>query len=229
MLGNLASQRALNVAPVFRLMARIRRITAYFHRSATASHQLKEKQKLLRLKSQKLKTDVPTRCNSAYEMALRFLEQQPAITATLLSPEIRRSESDLATLTETEVTNAKDIVKALKPMNDVTLLMSVDKNPTVCLIAPIKAQLIQEMSDTTGDTHMIQEVKQAIRTDLQKRYNSEAEKKMLHTASALDPRFKGLDFLPEEERLEVYSRVADEAATLEVNLTISCKNLIYTN
>lgn len=229
MLGNLASQRALNVAPVFRLMARIRRITAYFHRSATASHQLKEKQKLLRLKSQKLKTDVPTRCNSAYEMALRFLEQQPAITTTLLSPEFRRSESDLATLTETEVTNAKDIVKALKPMNDVTLLMSVDKNPTVCLIAPIKAQLIQEMSDTTGDTHMIQEVKQAIRTDLQKRYNSEAEKKMLHTVSALDPRFKGLHFLPEEERLEVHSRVADEAATLEVNLTISCKNLIYTN
>lgn len=48
------------------------------------------------------------------------------------------------------------------------------------------------------------------------RYNSEAEKKILHTASALDPRFKGLPFLTEEERREVYKAVTEEAASLEV-------------
>lgn len=49
-----------------------------------------------------------------------------------------------------------------------------------------------------------------------KRYQSVAEKKMLHTASALDPRFKGLPFLTEEERFDVYNGVIEEAASLEV-------------
>lgn len=81
--------------------------------------------------------------------------------------------------------------------------MSKERNPTVSLIAPLNAQLLQNMSDTIGDSHVIHEIKNAIRTDLLKRY--EPEKKILYTASALDPRFKGMPFLlTEEERLEVY-------------------------
>ncbi|KAL7401145.1 hypothetical protein ABVT39_023644 [Epinephelus coioides] len=100
-------------------------------------------------------------------------------------------------------------------MKDATTLMSEESNPTVSLIAPIHAQLLQNMTDTIGDSPMIHEIKNAIKTDLLKRYNSEAEKKILHTASALDPRFKGLPFLTEEERLEIYRGVTEEAASLE--------------
>lgn len=63
---------------------------------------------------------------------------------------------------------------------------------------------------------MIHEIKNAIKTDLLKRYSSEAEKKILYTASALDPQFKGMPFLTEEERLEIYREVTEEAAWLEV-------------
>ncbi|XP_073450123.1 E3 SUMO-protein ligase ZBED1-like [Aquarana catesbeiana] len=214
---NLASQRALKVATLSRLLGRVRRISTFFHRSTRASHCLKEKQKCLGLKNHKLITDVPTRWNSAYDMVERFLEQQPAVCATLLSPEVRRGESDLCTLNETDVSNAEDAVRALKPMKDATMLMSEERNPTVSLIAPLNAQLLQSMTDTMGDTPMIHEIKNAIRTDLQKRYSSEAEKKILHTASALDPRFKGLPFiLTEEERLEIYKGVTEEAASLEI-------------
>lgn len=213
---NLASQRALKVATLSRLLGRVRRISTFFHRSTRASHCLKEKQKCLGLKNHKLITDVPTRWNSAYDMVERFLEQQPAVCATLLSPEVRRGESDLCTLNETDVSNAEDAVRALKPMKDATMLMSEERNPTVSVIAPLNAQLLQSMTDTMGDTPMIHEIKNAIRTDLQKRYSSEAEK-ILHTASVLDPRFKGLPFiLTEEERLEIYKGVTEEAASLEV-------------
>lgn len=51
---------------------------------------------------------------------------------------------------------------------------------------------------------MIREIKQAINGDLSKRYTSEQERNTLHTASALDPHFKGLPFLSEEEREETY-------------------------
>ncbi|KAK0146718.1 hypothetical protein N1851_013926 [Merluccius polli] len=80
---------------------RVRRITTFFHRTTNANHQLEEKQKLV-LPCHKLKTDVSCRWNSAYEMVDRLLEQQPAICATLLSPQVRKGEADL-TATSLEV------------------------------------------------------------------------------------------------------------------------------
>lgn len=67
----------------------------FFHRSANANKVFKEKQMLLNLPCRKLKIDVVTRWNSVLDVLDRFLEQQPAISAALLSPEVRRSEKDL--------------------------------------------------------------------------------------------------------------------------------------
>ena len=56
-------------------------------------------------------------------MVDRFLEQQPAVCAALLSPQVRKGESDICTLNETDISNAEDLVKALKPMKDATTLI----------------------------------------------------------------------------------------------------------
>lgn len=87
---NIASQKALKLPAVTKLLARVRRIPSFFHRSTAANHLLEETQNLLSLKNHKLKTDVCTRWNSAYDMVERFLEQQPAVCATLLSPRVRK-------------------------------------------------------------------------------------------------------------------------------------------
>lgn len=86
---NLAVQRALKLPNVARLLGRIRRICTFFHRSSPAAEALKRNQKILGLPHHKLIADVVVRWNSAYEMVSRFLEQQPAVTAALLSPEVR--------------------------------------------------------------------------------------------------------------------------------------------
>ncbi|XP_056308106.1 zinc finger BED domain-containing protein 4-like [Danio aesculapii] len=101
---NLAAQRALKITAVTRLLGRVRRIVSFFRRSTTANHMLKEKQRLLQLPEHKLMTDVVTRWNSAHDMLERFLEQQLAICATLLSSEVSKTEKDLCTLTESDVT-----------------------------------------------------------------------------------------------------------------------------
>lgn len=134
---NLASQKALKLPTVTRLLGRIRQITTFFHRCTTAN-QLN----MLSLKNHKLKTDVCT----------RFLEQQPAICATLLSPHVRKKESDIATLTEADISNAEELIAALKPMKDVTTFFSQEKTPTVCLIAPVHAKLIQNTRPCSEDS-----------------------------------------------------------------------------
>lgn len=176
---NLASQRALKVSAVSRLLGRIRCIAMFFHRSTTAKHQLQEKQKLLGLPCHKLKIDVSTRWNSTYEMVDRFLEQQPAVCAALLSPVVRRAETDVCTLSEADVSNAEDVMKALKPIKDVTTLMSEESSPTVSLIAPLHAQLIQDTKDSIGESALVREIKQAINGNLSKRYASEVERNTL--------------------------------------------------
>lgn len=60
------------------------RFPPFFHHSTAATQWRKKNQKLLGLEKHKLMTDVCTRWNSTYNM-VNFLEQKPAISATLLN------------------------------------------------------------------------------------------------------------------------------------------------
>ncbi|XP_039510910.1 E3 SUMO-protein ligase ZBED1-like [Pimephales promelas] len=157
---NLASQAALKLPAISRLLGRVRRIVTFFHRSANANKVFKEKQRLLNLPCRKLTIDVVTRWNSALDMLDRFLEQQPAISAALLSPE-----------------------------------------------------LLDEMRSTAGDSTVIKELKSAIHDNLRFRYANLKEK--LYVASALDPRFKTLPFISDEEREDTFTTLISEIVTLE--------------
>ncbi|XP_036968503.1 E3 SUMO-protein ligase ZBED1-like [Acanthopagrus latus] len=179
---NLASQAGLKVPAVSRLLARVRRIATFFHRSTMANHILKEKQKLLQLPAHKLTVDVVTRWNSALDMLERFLEQQPAISATLLSQDVRRNETDLCTLTEEDVTIAEDLVRVLKPMKEATLAMSEDKQPTLSVIAPLLALLQEALTPIIEDSTVVRDLKAAAKNNLRTRYD--AQKDILYAASA---------------------------------------------
>ena len=162
----LASQAALKIPAVSRLLGRVRRISTFFHRSTLANHALKNKQKLLDLPQRKLVTDVSTRWNSALEMLERFLEQQPAVSAALYSPEERKQEKDLCTLTEADITAAEDVAHALKPLKKATLVMSQEGTPTLSVIAPLGAKLLEEMQLTPNDSGIVKEIKSAVHQDL---------------------------------------------------------------
>lgn len=167
---NLASQAGLKVPAVSRLLARVRRVATFFHRSTTATKILKDKQKMLQLPAHKLTLDVVTRWNSALAMVERFLEQQPAISATLLSPDVRRNEKDLCSLTEEDVTTAEDLVRTLQPMKEATLAMSEDKRPTLSIIAPLLALLQDAMTPSQQDSPVVRDLKAAVKSNLRTRY-----------------------------------------------------------
>lgn len=142
-------------------------------------------------------------------MLERFLEQQPAICAALLWREVRKTEKDLCTLTESDVTTAEEVVSALKPMKEATQYMSKEKTPTLSVIAPLQDTLINGLKPIEGESAVIKEMKAAMSGDLQKRYID--LKATLHACSAMDPRFKSLPFLTENQRQEVYDGLIAEA------------------
>lgn len=103
-------------------------------------------------------------------MVERFLEQQPAISAALLSPDVRRRESDICTLTETDITTAEDVVKCLEPMKTATLAISEEASPTMSIVAPLQSQLLSQMTCTAEDSSVIKELKTAVHNNLSSRY-----------------------------------------------------------
>lgn len=134
----------------------------------------------------------------------------------VLSLKVRKTATDCS-LTETDIANAEEIVQALKPMMVATKIMCEEKSPTISVIAPLHAQLLNEtVCITEEDSPLVKEIKNTINQDLSKRYNSTKEKDYLYISSALDPRFKSLLFLSPADVQEIYSKVVSEAATLTV-------------
>lgn len=110
---NLASQAGLHVPRISRLLGHLRKIVAFFHRSATATAVLAAKQKMLDIASHKFIMDVVRRWNSSMEMLECYIKQQAAITAALLSTEVRNTRQ-LDTLDSADTSHAEEIVNHLK-------------------------------------------------------------------------------------------------------------------
>ncbi len=200
---NLASQAGLNVSRVSRLLGRVRKVMAFFHRSATATAVLTEKQKMLEIASHKLIMDVVTRWNSS-------IEQQAAITAALLTTEVRKNARQLDTMDGNDITDGEEIVNLLKPLKKATTDLPDEKSATLSLILPLKSMIEQSMTlDSTTIANMIA----AILQNLSGRYT--AVQDYLQESTALDPRFRSLPHLLPEQREEVFQRLMDKSNQLQ--------------
>lgn len=169
---NLATQRGLQVPQLSRLLGRIRRVVTYFHKSSTAMAILKNKQTLVELPQHKLIMDVSTRWNSTYDMLDRFLEQQPAVEATLLTKDLKNKFKDVYTLSEENISSVEKVLMVLKPIKTVTTILCAEASPTVSLIHPLKEMLLQQLRapDDEDGPIVVTALKTAIHNDLEPRY-----------------------------------------------------------
>ncbi|KAB5518450.1 hypothetical protein PHYPO_G00166040 [Pangasianodon hypophthalmus] len=105
------------------------------------------------------------------------------------------------------------MVKLLAPVKTATTMMFEEEQPTVSVIAPLQAKLSQLK------TRVITEMKQAMAKDLEHR--DVDVRQVLYRASALDPRFKKLPFLSEEDRDATFQDLIHEAAELLIQKNMS--------
>ena len=207
---NLAVVKCFNIGVVSKLLAKLRRMVGYFKRSTSAARSLREKQGSLGLPILNLISDCETRWNSTLDMISRVLQQEPAICAVLMSSDKRDDRS--MSLTDDEVRHMHDLVGILGDFKKSTLLLSGQKLATCSYIWPTLIKLKSKvLAANDDDPPFVKDVKAVILRDLDSRYKSAPEKEFLGIATFLDPRFKSLCFIGEQERLKVFESVRDEA------------------
>lgn len=132
----------------------MRRIVTFFHSSSTATHILKEKQSALQLPEHKLIQDVRTRWNSSFDMMSRYLEQQPA---TFHHKDVKKNIKDIVTLSETEKSEAEELVNILGPLKKMATILCSEHSPTVSLVHPMREMLLREMARKSSTSQMVRQ------------------------------------------------------------------------
>ena len=129
-----------------------------------------------------------------------------------MSPEIRKNFKGIATLNEDDVSHAEEIVNIMKPLKTMTTVLCTEKEPTISLIFPMQSQIVQTFKESVTDSTVAKDIKAVIMKDIGSRYQDHDLKEFLCLASLLDPRFRSLPQLTDQERETVYCNLQARAA-----------------
>ena len=199
---------------VERLLAAGRKLVGHFKQSAVSSENLREKQLQLNPNKPPLVVlqDVSTRWNSTFFMLSRLVELRTALTVVLSDSAItpKKEHRDLL-LKDQQWTIAAQLVDILRPFELATTIASGQQYVTLSLELPVINKLIAgvDHSSTAAGSGVARSFSGNLRDSL----NSKFSMSSLNTsspavmASALDPRFRDLSFLDDDERDEVHEHV----------------------
>ena len=159
--------------------------------------------------------DVVTKWNSSYYMIEHIVHQQQPLCAALL--ELRKT--DLMP-SDAEITPVEVYLEVMKPSVCSTEVIGGEQRVTLSAIRPLLHMLLsQHLAEKPSDAHLAKVVKKAVLTDMQGHYN-DAEA-LLNKACYLNPCFKALIFLSEEQKettvATVQTDVQDLASSQEVS------------
>ncbi|XP_032869171.1 zinc finger BED domain-containing protein 1-like isoform X1 [Amblyraja radiata] len=109
----------------------------------------------------------------------------------------------------------QEITGILKPLAIATSTLTKERFSSLSLVKPVVTSLIyKHLATNEGDSELAHDIKQAIRTDLDQWYADREVNRVLNLACALDPRFRGLDFLSQVEKVETFHALRQETAQL---------------
>ncbi|XP_061591545.1 E3 SUMO-protein ligase ZBED1-like [Cololabis saira] len=100
------------------------------------------------------------------------------------------------------------MVKLMSPLKLATKLLSEEKTPTLSIVAPMLAKLRSDFGSKHSDLSVIGKMKDQFRNYFDSCYNYIQD--FLDNASALDPRFKELNFVDNTAKDVIFLRIAEE-------------------
>ena len=209
---NIAVNKALQVNEVKSLIGKCRKLVSVFRSSYLKTDKLHKAQATLEMKELQLIQDVETRWNSALMMLRRLLKVYPAIYATLYDD----SSYKHLLPSDSDRNHMQELIILWEPFEKSTVMVSSEKKATCSLILPtLEMFLSHHLKAKATDSTFIQRVKTAMHKDLSQRYRKTETSQLLQMATIVDPRFKALTWVSEEERSDWYSSLSDAMLACE--------------
>ncbi|XP_041366567.1 E3 SUMO-protein ligase ZBED1-like [Gigantopelta aegis] len=196
-----------------------RKLVSYFRRSVVANNELKVRQKQMHLTEHSLVLDCPTRWNSTFDMFERLIEQRLSVYAVvhnMKSP----GDARILDLTDSHWTIIEGMIPVLKPLYMATRIMCSEEYPTISGLDPILYSLKNHhllVKDT--DCVSVATFKEKLLADIHRRYSLNDDKilsSLTMLATFLDPRYKNLPFLSDEQRETVKANVLSGVNALQI-------------
>lgn len=169
------------------IIDKIKNIVTHFKQSVNSADQLRKAQQVAT--PLKLIQSVPTRWNSCYYMIQRFLELSDSVNAILL-----KNPKSPEALSAVEFQICKELLDILNPLEQTTKEISGETYVTSSKVIPLINCLKNKITEFRALTCDIQNVKQITLAEIQKRFGSIEDNKILACATILDPRFKKIHF-----------------------------------
>ena len=208
-----------------RLLGKCRHLVGHFKHSALATDGLMKKQKALGFKKMlRVIQEVPTRWNSTFYMLQRLVLLKQPIHLYLedTMTEVDRRSYDLS---DSQWANAKGVLNLLEAIDQVTTTLSGEKHSTLSWCLPLLFGLREAAKPDENDSSTLSSIKTKLIEQLDELKKLKMDSPMV-MAAALDPRFRKLLFLSDEERYEVQRvliqkiSVCDDFVAAEVSQVI---------
>lgn len=184
------------VSGISRTLAKARVIVGHFRRSTSAATLLHDIQVRHNITQHKLLQDVPTRWNSQLTMLDRLIEQRTAVTLAL-----SESRGNVPTnLTAHEWSTASDIVIALKPFLDATVIMSASRYPTLSMTISILDEIKETLQNAEGGLDILRQI---FLQQIGEKFGDYMADEELCIATTVDPRYKLLYFTETTKKAQV--------------------------
>ncbi|XP_041093484.1 E3 SUMO-protein ligase ZBED1-like [Polyodon spathula] len=109
----------------------------------------------------------------------------------------------------------RDLGDVLKPLAVASATLAADRFSSLSLVKPLLTSLVyRHLAPAEADSRFTSEAKASLREGLAGSYSDPQVNRTLNLACALDPRFRGLDFLSQADRVETFDLLKREASEL---------------
>ncbi|XP_054479819.1 E3 SUMO-protein ligase ZBED1-like [Anoplopoma fimbria] len=211
---NRAMDEAFQLPPVNSFLGCCRKLIDHFKEPTL--YLLRDKQKQHGLTQCALVTDRARSWLATLAMLQRLKEQQIAITATL-----RESSSGHHFSFESHQWALLDgLIEVLQPFKVVANMITSCRYPTISMVRPVLHMLLNTtLKAKEGDLKEISTAKELMSKVLSSSYSQNTQlsqdiSTFLNIATFLDPRYKKLPFLSNQERSKVESNIVEEAKAI---------------
>ncbi|KAJ8029590.1 Zinc finger BED domain-containing protein 1 [Holothuria leucospilota] len=210
----LAINAGLKTRTVSNMIANARSLAGFFCKSNPAWIFLQEKQQEKDPATSPLKPmqDVVTCWNSTHTMLKRLLQLKETILQATEDPVLGADQRryQAKNLRDDEWYLAKELTNILEPLAQATEVWSGEQYVSISITYPILNGLMEKLATSDEDLPALSSFKAVVLEQLKNRFGYAADtlgENIAVIASALDPRFKELGYLPAQTRENAYSAI----------------------